>query len=964
MKNIPFFIVALCALVLGTSLLPAVSPAQQPAFRLPIAVVDSEFNITTFAYIKTKIDTVWIGVNPNATYCLDPVITGFTDHWSLFFNFAPDSQIVREYELPPPLPQPASDFRLTNSFSGGCTGFSSLGNGVRFNIHNYASPTQRDTFKLLIQQDNSVNNHINVRWPSSAVLAQYCDSLFVRSPASGSRINANMLQTTNVTVDTSAILSFVLIEMANPKVPPPPPLNITAASPPDGATGQPLSLAVSWNPGQTPKYYLYQISSDSTFRTVLRQDTTSSTTSATLSNLQLYTWYYWRVVVFNDYGVSFFQNPPFKFQTLGTPGVPTLLAPANGSSGVPISPTLSWTKPFSPTSLTYRLQISTDNGFATLVKDTVVADSSLQVGPLVNCTNYYWHVNAINSFGSSSYSTTRSFKSVLTTPAVPVLTSPGDTASQVPLTVVLSWTGDLCTELFTVQLARDSGFNSLVVSRDLAQTSTTVGPLGPDSVYFWHVRARNSFPDSSAFSAPRSFRTTGIVVPNSPVLRFPPNGAGDQPSCLTLRWDSAVQAITYRLQVAVDTAFTALKLNDSTLTGVTRQVCGLLNSTTYYWRVNARNTAGTSSYSTRWTFTTLYPPDAAILINPAPGATGVSVTPQFDWSLPARADVYQLQIAQDTLFNRRVFDDSTLLVASWRPPGVVLDGLTKYFWRVRAKNSAGWGGWTAASFTTTRTGVSSWAIPLTVAESGPQRDIVYFGVNPDATVGIDPGLGEFELPPVQSGFFDARFLSPYIGEGLRFDLLPFKTYSQVDTFQVQFQPGLGTYPFTFSWPMTIIKSICDSMVIADALVNPTVHGRMDLDSTISVNNSFTHSMMIVIYGAFPMPLDVKVPPRELPKGFVLYQNYPNPFNPSTSVRFSTDRAARVRIVVYDILGREVITLANSAFFPGQYAFQWDGRDQHGMVMPSGIYYARMVADGMDGGTDRSASQVIKMLMIK
>ncbi|MCI0472716.1 MAG: T9SS type A sorting domain-containing protein [Ignavibacteria bacterium] len=82
----------------------------------------------------------------------------------------------------------------------------------------------------------------------------------------------------------------------------------------------------------------------------------------------------------------------------------------------------------------------------------------------------------------------------------------------------------------------------------------------------------------------------------------------------------------------------------------------------------------------------------------------------------------------------------------------------------------------------------------------------------------------------------------------------------------------------------------------------------------------------------------------IPQTFELYQNYPNPFNPSTKIAFDLPRDARVKLVIYDILGREVKTLINNKFrSAGKYISEFNGSS-----LASGVYFARiLVNDGKD-----------------
>jgi hypothetical protein len=96
--------------------------------------------------------------------------------------------------------------------------------------------------------------------------------------------------------------------------------------------------------------------------------------------------------------------------------------------------------------------------------------------------------------------------------------------------------------------------------------------------------------------------------------------------------------------------------------------------------------------------------------------------------------------------------------------------------------------------------------------------------------------------------------------------------------------------------------------------------------------------------------------QELPQVFALHQNYPNPFNPVSTIRYDLPEASNVSLIVYDILGREVIRLVDGLTEPGYRQVQWDGRDQYGRAVPSGIYIARLATP--------EYSESIKMLLLK
>ncbi len=83
---------------------------------------------------------------------------------------------------------------------------------------------------------------------------------------------------------------------------------------------------------------------------------------------------------------------------------------------------------------------------------------------------------------------------------------------------------------------------------------------------------------------------------------------------------------------------------------------------------------------------------------------------------------------------------------------------------------------------------------------------------------------------------------------------------------------------------------------------------------------------------------------QAPGRFNLEQNYPNPFNPSTSIRYSLARAAVVQLAVYDLAGRCIKILHSGMQPSGDHTVSWDGRNDQGRLVSSGVYIYRMEAE--------------------
>ena len=96
--------------------------------------------------------------------------------------------------------------------------------------------------------------------------------------------------------------------------------------------------------------------------------------------------------------------------------------------------------------------------------------------------------------------------------------------------------------------------------------------------------------------------------------------------------------------------------------------------------------------------------------------------------------------------------------------------------------------------------------------------------------------------------------------------------------------------------------------------------------------------------------------ENIPDEFVLYSNYPNPFNPQTRIDFGLHEDAYVELVIYDIMGREVITLVDEQYTPGYKSIIWDATNQLGMKVSAGMYFYALRANDF--------TQIKKMILVK
>lgn len=93
------------------------------------------------------------------------------------------------------------------------------------------------------------------------------------------------------------------------------------------------------------------------------------------------------------------------------------------------------------------------------------------------------------------------------------------------------------------------------------------------------------------------------------------------------------------------------------------------------------------------------------------------------------------------------------------------------------------------------------------------------------------------------------------------------------------------------------------------------------------------------------PIEVVIDRRRIgrPVKYALAQNFPNPFNPETTISYSVAVPTQIKLAIYNVMGQEIRTLVNAEQASGKYQVVWNGRDEFGREVSSGIYLYRFVA---------------------
>jgi hypothetical protein len=633
------------------------------------------------------------------------------------------------------------------------------------------------------------------------------------------------------------------------------------------------------------------------------------------------------------------------------PSVPSLVSPADGAAGLASDVTIAWSG--APGAFSYHVQLSLISDFGTALLDTSgLPGTALVAHALSGNTDYFWRVSGRNGSGSSQWSETRTFRTAAqqAAPSGSSLSSPADGATGVSTNPVLTWSATQGATSYRLQVSPSADFGSLTTDTTGVKTAAiTLAGLATGTDYFWRVCGINAA-GAGAWSQMRTFRTeSGQTVPAATSLSSPTDGATGVSTSPILTWGATQGATAYRLQVSRSADFGSVATDRNGLSGTSFTLTGLATDTDYFWRVSGSNTVGAGAWSVSRRFRTVpvqTVPSAAVLATPADGTTGNSTNPVLSWNPIPGASSYRLQVSRVADFTSPVQDTSGLPVTSFTVQGLTND--TEYFWRVDARNDNGTGAWSPVWR------LRTFALPAAVAAN----------VLTNADFGQGANTWDFQ----GAGAGDFTVASPGYRKALSGKVRISQPGSDVQLSQhdLVLQPDTA-YRLTFAAYSTTGSDMEVSLVRDDA---PQVSYGLEAQrvqlgtswqeytfdfSTKNFSSFVNNARLSFQFGKYASEGDVysidriglgkadKQPPLPvgIPQDYGLDQNFPNPFNPRTTIRYSLPTATPVRLVIYDILGREVRVLVNQVQDAGRYAVNVDGD----VLGASGVYLYTLQASG-------------------
>jgi|GEM_PF-5862411 len=647
--------------------------------------------------------------------------------------------------------------------------------------------------------------------------------------------------------------------------------------------------------------------------------------------------------------------------------------PANLAEHATLSPILNW-KSGDPDGDVLTFDIVLDQNSPPTIKIVEsLTETSFEVTNLQSNKTYYWQV--ISNDG------------IATTPGSVWQFKTGDAAIGAPSNLVvtsidltgaaLEWQDNSNNEsLFVIEGKTDDNYN-ILASVSENQMNVAILNLTPNTEYTFRSFATNGITNSGYSN--EVVATTGNRPPTAPSNPSPAMSASGQPIDLSLNWiggDPDIGDVAmYDVYFGTSTLPPYLA-GDVQATTYTLQT--LQYNTFYFWRIISRDNHGLQTNGPLWSFSTCAEPLPADPLNlqaQPPNSAAIALNWQdqstneigfkLGRKLEGTDDFTQIAVIQQ---DQTDYTDQN---------GLAGDAI--YVYGIRAYNSSGNSGYSnevqivapRVSYYDFPITDGAWymvSLPLTpfdnlisnifppaldgkgwvwdgndytsIQNVGPQ-DAFWLPV-PDSWFGDVAGYGvsEYTVHFPGSGWYmisgvvdPVDFTDPndspdgsVISPAFRYD--PYSnSYYQTDVIE----PKHGHWVAVFQ--------ACDLNVGGDPL-EPTL-GKPSFAELNKVTFFSNHGE-----GPPALPnLDWETGEliEKIPRAFALYQNYPNPFNSMTTIAFDLPMDTHVEIVIYNIMGQNVVTLLDKDFSAGSHEVLWHGRNGMSQPVSSGIYLCRIEA---------------------
>lgn len=434
-----------------------------------------------------------------------------------------------------------------------------------------------------------------------------------------------------------------------------------------------INTELKWEYVSNAENFDLQIAQDTAMNNlIINEIDLPNDTTYQCNDLLSMTKHYWRVRAKNSDGrVSSWSNI-FSFTTkLGTPTIPS---PADSAENVSITGDLVWNAILGANS--YHVQLSTNENFSTtIINDSSVAGESIVYENLTPNITYYWRVRAKSGSNSSDWSKTWMFKTGV---GRVTLTSPSLGATGVPLNGNLKWEAMPGAASYDLILSDQTDLSNPVYNEtDITTNQFAYSNLDANTTYYWKVRAVDSDDNPAEWSSKWHFTTTA----GEPMLLTPVDGKGGMDLSDTLIWQASDGAESYQVQIATDSNFSSIKVNESNISDTRYIYHNFDYYTKYFWRVRSSNSEGNSQWSQVRTFYTLI--QNPELLEPSNNSINQLTELTLKWNDVKGAESYRLLLSDKLDFSNIIVDEN---IDGNQYTLTGLDYLKKYYWKVMANH--------------------------------------------------------------------------------------------------------------------------------------------------------------------------------------------------------------------------------------------------------------------------------------
>ncbi len=168
-----------------------------------------------------------------------------------------------------------------------------------------------------------------------------------------------------------------------------------------------------------------------------------------------------------------------------------------------------------------------------------------------------------------------------------------------------------------------------------------------------------------------------------------------------------------------------------------------------------------------------------------------------------------------------------------------------------------------------------------------------------------------------------------------------------DSLQVWFRNSLGDWVMVKFYEGSPVQPFAQETIDIENAPNgggSYFHGQFQVKfRSLGGASNFPNDDWFIDDVRLETPLGIAQEGEIAPVEFSLSQNYPNPFNPETRITFTLPERRNVKLLIYNLLGQPVRTLVNGAIAPGHHEVTWDGRNDAGIPLASGVYVYRFEA---------------------